>query len=161
MATAVLGGFGLASGVAHATSATSVLSDVAHFKAIAKPTSVQLQYSFSSSSCSLTSDGEKNVFPCVLRGLVMMNPASGILTGTATLSSADGTTTGKYSLTPTSQPNTYQLKGTCTEHDTADPGGKPATYPCTAGGTIVAVPQPNGTFALSGTLRIFESSTAP
>jgi hypothetical protein len=138
-----------------------VLSDKVKFSGRAIPGSAQGTYDFHSDKCKLTSDAEPTTYKCQLSGQVVIDPATGAITGNATVQSADGTTTFNFTLTSTSTAGTYKLKGQGKENDTPDPGQPPASYPCKVAGKVTAVPQPDGSILLSGGFSVNEKSTAP
>ena len=144
-----------------AASAATALSDKVKFTGTATPTAAQGTYEFHSTRCKLTSDGETTVYKCQLNGQVTIDPATGAISGNATVQSGDGTTTFAFTLTQTSTAGTYTLKGSGKENDTPDPGQPPQSYPCKVGGKVTAVPQPDGTIALSGGFSVKEKTTAP
>src|SRR5438045_2676537 len=75
-----------------AASAATALSDKVKFTGTATPGSAQGTYDFHSTKCKLTSDGETIVYKCSFNGQAVVDPATGAITGNATLVSEDGTT---------------------------------------------------------------------
>jgi hypothetical protein len=155
-----LAGFGMlaaGSGAAHARPATVVLSDKIKFGGTATGSTPPGTWSFSTGNCKETSDGETAVYPCKLSGQIMKNSAGG-LSGFFNLNSADGGIQWKYTLTPTSNPNVYVMKGAGAERDME--GGVVTNYPATMKGLMKLVPSgPN--LLVTGAVSVWESSTAP
>ena len=149
------------SGTGGAGAATSVLSDHVRWTGFAPPPTPAGNYSFQSHSCKLTSDGETGAFACELSGQLFPGLAPGQFSGSLVLQSADGTTSGSFTLTPTSTPGTSKLKGTGTENDAAEPGQPAQSYPCRLGGRMLFTQYPDGSYSITGTLTVRESSTRP
>src|SRR5690242_16843019 len=146
----------LGSGVALA--ATPVLSDTIKFAGTATASS-NGTFTFTSSRCSLLSDGEATAVPCQESG--QGSRSSNGISGTATVTSADGTTHWSFTLTPTTTANRYKMVGKGTESDTPDPGSTSNPYPCVVRGLITIIPTSTTTAAIKGTEKVLESSTAP
>lgn len=145
------------SGVAQAASAQLVVSDRALFSGNGKPGPKGTPYVFSSTNCRQSSDGEGQMFPCQLDGQI--TPGSPT-TGSATLRSADGTISWKFTLSRTS-PGHFKMTGRGSETDTADPGlPPPPPYPCAVTGFFnLTSPPPNFTF--SSGVTVSEGPGAP
>jgi hypothetical protein len=113
---------------------------------------------FRSTSCVLVSDGETKPFPCRMSGQFAPNPTTHTLTGSATLVSADGTTTWKYTLTcTTTSCITVVMKGAGVEADAPEAGKPSPKYPATMFGKWTRT----SSTTFSGTVLVSESSTAP
>jgi hypothetical protein len=173
MTLAVGAGLGLGTATASATAAQtsptptpttiSVLSDMITFSGVATPTAVARSYTLTSNKCSLTSDGEPNVFPC----MITLNFSLATLLGTGHVASADGTVTWSFRLMPTPPPApTYAMISNCTAantcYETETENGVTVTYPATVSGTVTITPiagTPN--LNVTGRISVFEAPTAP
>lgn len=157
---ATLAGLGLlaaGSGVAHARPATVVLSDKIKFAGTAVGSTPPGSWSFSTGNCKQTSDGETPIYQCKISGQILHTSAGG-LSGFFNLNSADGGIQWKYTLTPTSNPNVYFMKGNGAEREME--GGVVTNYPATMRGLMKLVPSgPN--LLVTAAVTVWESSTAP
>jgi hypothetical protein len=167
---AVGAGLGLGTATASTTTSplaptpttTTVLSDTITFSGVATPTAVARSYTLTSNQCTLTSDGETNIFPCT----ITLNFSLATLLGTGHVASADGTVTWAFRLVPVAPAGTYMMIGNCSAAnaciETETEHGVTVTYPATVSGTLTIAPIP-GTpnLKVTGKISVFESPTAP
>ncbi len=158
VALAGLGMLVAGSGVAHARTATVVLSDKISYSGTAIGSSPGT-WTFSASTCKEISIGETVLYPCQLNGAFLANSAGGIGGGYLTLTSADGLIQWKFTLTPSSLgPNIYNMKGVGMERETE--AGVTVSNPASMRGVVKLVPSgPN--LLVTGVTTVWELSTAP
>jgi hypothetical protein len=144
---------GIGVGPAAARPAKIVLSDSVKFSANYVYTSSS-SATFSSTSCTLTSDGETKPYKCQITG-EWHYTSTGALNGSAKMVSGDGTTKWTFVLIVASS-SQAKMNGSGVEAD-APEGGKPSPqYKCTLTGQWTAV-----SGVLSGNIAVLEPSTSP
>ncbi|WP_344666656.1 hypothetical protein [Catenulispora yoronensis] len=175
-ATAALAlGAGLGSGTAAASTATSahhapgatirqvalVLSDTIKFSGTATPTGSG-NYTLTTNTCTLTSDGETPVYPCT----VNLTFSLATLTGTIHVMSPDGIINGTFRMNPGPVAMSYTLTGLCTtggvcyEIDQDDPTPMYPFDDITGNITLAPIAgTPN--FKVTATVNIWEDPSKP
>jgi hypothetical protein len=146
----------LGSSVASAASVPMVLSDSAQFAGNVTPGPTPGTYMFSSTRCVLKSDTDTTAaVPCQLSSRFTLS-STGNGSGSATLTSSDGTTKWNFTLTPVST-TTLAMKGRGTEADSPENGVPSPMYPATMRGRVTRT---SATTA-SGNVAVYEATTQP
>ena len=121
----------LSTGVAGA--ATLVLSDKINMTG-----PLNTSGGWTTARCALTSDRESTVFVCQGNGTLTRSSTGRPTGGTATGTSADGTTHWSFTLGPPSSTGVFKMTGKGVEQDATDTPGTPPPppYPAVVTGTV-------------------------
>jgi hypothetical protein len=146
-------------GTAQATG--TVVSDTIQFSGTGAPGSTPGNFSITSSSCSLKSDGESNAITCRAKAnaTVSSSGVGGKFSVASVPITADGAINGTYTLTPAASPNTYNMTGTGAEKN-YERGKLALGNNATLTGVWTITPSPSG-ITVSGSVTVSEPSTAP
>jgi hypothetical protein len=156
---------GLFGGAAHATANAWVFSDEFKFTATLIPGMKPGVFSFQTTSCSATSDGDPRPvpsFPCVGISAIRALPG-GVATGTARFEQyLDGTVNFSFRLAgPTAGTTARKMTGSGLEVDPTESMPPIQVNVASIVGTMDVVPQTTGGPVVTGDFFVYEPPTAP